>query len=211
MTDTTFAIELKGLNLPDEVQSTLQGQLRSVVLAEIAKTDLGKELSVQSLPNGAERTLPQTNTILGIVVRHLAERNARNVDLTAAGADGALTLYTPRYTAAELAAMLNPAPHAPMAGRTAAAALLDAPLLDVIESVYYRPDVRDAVASQSRALAELLGRDPQAVDVLNEITGGMPKPDAQSERLGPLAGVAILVATSMAAGAAAGYLINRHQ
>jgi hypothetical protein len=211
MTDTTFSIELKGLNLPEEMQDALQAQLRSVVLAEIAKTDLGKEVSVQSLAGSSERTSTQQNTILGLVVRHLGESNARSVDLSALGTAGASTLFTPRYTAAELAAMLRGKTRESQAPDAAATSVFDAPLLEVIESVYYRPDIRDAVASQSRAFAEVLGRDPQAVQVLNEITGGTSSSDAQTERFGPLAGVAIVVAASLAAGAATGYLVNRHK
>jgi len=211
MTDTTFSIELKGLNLPEEMQSALQAQLRSVVLAEIAKTDLGKEVSVQSLPASSERTSAQGNTILGILVRQLGERNARSVDLTALGTSGASTLFTPRYSAAELAAMLRGKTRESQSPAVAATAVFDAPLLDVIESVYYRPDIRAAVASNSRTLAELLGRDPPAVQVLNEITGGALSPDAQTERFGPLAGVAIVVAAGFAAGAATGYLANHHK
>jgi hypothetical protein len=211
MTDTTFSIELKGLNLPEEMKDTLQAQLRSVVLAEIAKTDLGKEVSVQSLPHSSERALAQRDTILGLVVRHLGESNARSVNPSALGTSGASTLHTPRYTAAELAAMLRVKTRESQAPAADATAVFDAPLLEVIESVYYRPDIRAAVASQGRAFAEMLARDPEAVQVLDEITDGALSSDAQAERFGPVAGVAIMVAATFVAGAATGYLANRHK
>lgn len=211
MTDTTFSIELKGLDLPEEMQDGLQAQLRSVVLAEIAKTDLGKEVSVQSLPGASERTSALGNTILGLVIRHLGERDARSVNLTALGPGGASTLYTPRLTPAQLAAMLGGKTRESRSLAAADTPVIDAPLLDVIESVYYRPDIRAAVASQSRTFAEFLSRDPQAVEVLNEITGGTLSSEAQSERFGPVAGVAVLIAASAVAGLATGYLVNRHK
>jgi hypothetical protein len=77
MTNTTFSIELQGLNLPDDVKNRLESALRSVILAEIAKTDLGKEVSIEPLPRSTERMFIEP--ILGFIVKNVGKLAERGV------------------------------------------------------------------------------------------------------------------------------------
>gem|GEM_PF-3826803 len=60
MSDTTLSIEIKGLNLPEDVVRKLNSEIQALTLKEIAKLDLQKDLKVkigQQFP-------------LGIVIQH---------------------------------------------------------------------------------------------------------------------------------------------
>jgi hypothetical protein len=193
MTDTTFSIELQGLNLPYDVSSGLESELRSTVLAELAKVDLGKGMKVEPLPDGTERKL--SGPIRGFVVRNIgaAERDVSPFEPS---------LLAPMPLLPDwLRPWLRPStpPVGPMV-----------PPVDFLEHIYHRPDVRAACAANSQALAELLSKDEQAMLVVNELIAGASG-EEDAERLGPLAGAVVLAGIGLAAGVGIGYLVNRHK
>lgn len=151
MPDTSFTIELQGLTLPDTVKNTLQSELKSVVLSELAKTDLGNQLTVEPLPASSDRSLMAINPVLGFVLR-----NPLTTILNAAVRD---TTQVPAIPVPTFAA-------------TSAAPFDGASLVDVLSALYYRPDVHAAIVSNSRAFAQLLSRDDQATQALNQLIGG---------------------------------------
>ena len=81
-------------------------------------------------------------------------------------------------------------------------------LADVLPAVYYRPDIRAAIASNSQAFAELLSHDDQATQAFNQLTGGVSAPGDGSDRLVPLAIGAILLGCA-AAGVVVGLLSRK--
>ena len=157
MVDTAFSIELQGLMLPDDVKSRLQSELQSVVMAEIAKTDIGKGATVEPLPAPAERGARLTNPIMGFVIRGAAGAERDVVQVASVAYPVSLEL-----------------------GLRAALPLDGASPEVALGALYYRPDIRAAITSNTRAFAELLSHDEQATKILNQLsTGG-------DERVAPL-------------------------
>ena len=190
MSNTTFSIELQGLNLPDEVKDKLQSDLRSVVLAEIAKTDLGKEVSVKPLPDSSERVFSHISPILGFVIQNLGKLAERS-----SIPQGPSLLFTPPDSVKKAQAMFGPA-------ATSRLPFDGAPPADVIEALYYRPDIRAAIVANSRAFVELLSRDEQASRVYSQLTAGIRGPTEDAERYG--VAIAVLVG-GLLIGAALGW------
>ncbi len=190
MTNTTFSIQLQGILLPDDVRERLESQLRSVVLSEIAKTDLGQEISVRPLPASPERIFSHGNPILGFIAQKLTQLTQRS-----AADSGPSTLFTPPFDLDRLKEVLGllqgPA-------TTSLQPFADAPPTDVIQALYYRPDIRSATISNGRALAELLSRDEKAMQVFNELTGGSTNLTSGTERITPLLFAAIMVTAAYA-------------
>jgi hypothetical protein len=170
MGDTTFSIELQGFNLPDGVKKDLESQLRSVVLAEIAKVGLGKEVSVGPLPGSSERDFLRRPPILGFILQNtnkIAERGAVQ--------PGPNPLFAPPDSVKTAQALSGSA--------TSSSPPFDGALpADALEALYYRPDVRAAIASNSQAFAELLSRDEQAAQAFNQLTGGIARSATGTER-----------------------------
>jgi hypothetical protein len=88
--NTSFSISLQGLDLPNDVRGKIESTLRSVVLARIARTDLGAQLSVQPLPSTSERDFFRPGQILGFVIKNVAKLAERSVVMT-----GPSLLFTP--------------------------------------------------------------------------------------------------------------------
>jgi hypothetical protein len=180
MANTAFSIELQGLDLPNELKLKLQSDLQNMVLSEIAKTDLGKQVSVEPLPGSSERRFLPGGwpPVLGFIVRNL---------LSERGTDQPSTGMPPILSGQGRVAHTMP--------------FDDASSSDVLEALYYRPDVRAAIASNSQAFVELLSHDEQAARVFNELTGGT----GGTERVAPL----LIYGLAVAAGAAAGYFSRK--
>lgn len=169
MTNTTFSIEMQGLDLPHDVKQKLQSALRSVVLSELAKTDLSQEMTVRSLPGSSERVFSHTPPILGFVVQKLGQLTQRGL--------------------ADVGPSTSPgiASNLPFDG---------APLSAVIEGLYYRPDIRAAIVSNSRAFAELLSRNDKAMQTFNELTNANNSTTGTERWVG----IALLVLGAVVAG-----------
>lgn len=190
--NNTFSVELQGLDLPDETKNSLQAQLRSTVLAEIAKIDPFAELSVKGLQNDSARVFVGQQ-ILGFIVQKLSTPTVRaNGDLSLAAYSPSL-LFTPSHSIAELLAAL---------GGTAAPP--HPSLTDLLGPFYIRPDIRMAVAANARTLADLLSQDEAAIHALDDLTGGSL---SGPERAFPLAAVATVV-IGLALGGAIAYGIH---
>ena len=70
MVDTAFSIELQGLMFRRR-QEWLQSELQSVVMAEIAKTDIGKGATVEPLPR-LQSEVPAHQPDMGFGIRGAA-------------------------------------------------------------------------------------------------------------------------------------------
>jgi hypothetical protein len=189
MPDTSFSIELQGITLPDGAREKIESGLRTAVMTEIAKLDLGKSVRVEPLPTG-ERSLIGLAPIFGFMIRNLA-----NVRPTTASSE--------RNTDGTSVAARMPLAWAsvvgddfPPFGTTSTVELLD--------SLYLRPDVRLAAISNSRAFAELLSRDDEATRVFGELVGELDAVRGDNERFAPLV-IWAVVAGAAALGAAVGY------
>src|SRR5262245_37241029 len=77
-------------------------------------------------------------------------------------------------------------------------------ILEILESVYPRPDIRALVIEQSHAFVELLSRDEEAASAFQDLAGGFNSPPSEGERLAPLVIAAVMVGCA-AAGAVVGY------
>lgn len=196
MTDTNFSIQLQGLNLPEEAATRLQSELRTVVMSEIAKIDLAGEVSIEPLPEG--KGFPDFRPILGILIRNggLLPAQAR----ATTGLTDKNAIMLPRTSEVT---MPPPGP-----GPTR---LLDgASFADVLSEVYYRPDIRAAIVSNTRAFAQLLSHDEAATQVFNQLTSGSA--DATSttqadgtEKLAPVV-IGLIIAGAFVAGGVVGYI-----
>jgi hypothetical protein len=193
-TNTTFSIELQGVNLPDEIKALLQAQLRSVVLSEIAKVDLSSELSIKALPQEATRAFPGRQ-ILGIILTKLGTPTIRGGDALHLSPPPPSLLFTPPHSTAELVAAIS-----------GSAATSGGSLIDLCEPLYFRPDIRAAVTAHAQAFAELLSQDEPTTRILNEISDGALQPGP--ERFGPA--IVAIIAAGVATGALLAY-INRHR
>jgi hypothetical protein len=182
MTDTTLSIELQGILLPEDVKAALQAQLRGLVLAEIARTDFGAELSIGPLPQSS-RVFSHTNPILGFVVQKLSSLTVRSGGRPDLAALAPSTLFTPAHSPAELAS--------------------------IIEGLYYRPDIRAAAAACTKTLLDLLSRDEQAMQSVTQFATGQIEAQQPGPRLLTAVGVAVLAAGTIAVGALIGYAVNR--
>lgn len=81
-------------------------------------------------------------------------------------------------------------------------------LMEALPILYLRPDFRAAVASLTRAFAEILARDEQAAAMFNEISGGVIAPQGgsgQQERIAPI----VIYGLCVAGGAAVGWLSDQ--
>ena len=103
--------------------------MRSVVLAEIAKTDLGKEVSVKPLPGSSERVL-HSHPILGFVLQNLSKIAERSTVQP-----GPSLLFTPPDSVKTAQAMFGSA-------TTSSLPFDGAPPTEVIEALYFRPHIR---------------------------------------------------------------------
>jgi hypothetical protein len=198
MSDTSFSIELQGLNLPDEVTNRLQAELRSVVMSEIAKTDLGGELSIEPLT--ASKGFPDLRHILGLIIR-----NGGNLATQARAPSGLI----------DKGLLQPPSPievTMPPPGLGATPLLDGASLADVLDEIYYRPDIRAAIVANTRAFAQLLSRDDVAMQVFNQLTSGpagspgTTAMDTTQKPIGAAVGVVLLVGACFVAGGIVGYL-----
>jgi hypothetical protein len=74
--------------------------------------------------------------------------------------------------------------------------------LELVQTVYLRPDVRAAVVANTVAFTELLSRDEEAAQAFAELIGGVPtRTEGETgDRLAPL-----LIALALAGGLCAGY------
>ena len=85
--------------------------------------------------------------------------------------------------------------------------LVSGDLLEVLEAVYPRPDVRSAVVANAKALAELIGEDQEAAkefrDLVQEIAPG------QGERELVTLGIALFFVGCAVAGGITGYLSRK--
>ena len=90
MANAAFSVNLQEIDLPDDVRRQIESTLRSVVLARIAKTDLGAQLSVQPHPSGSERDFFRPGQILGFVIKNVAKLAERDSVMT-----GPSLLFTP--------------------------------------------------------------------------------------------------------------------
>jgi hypothetical protein len=188
MPDTTFSIELHGVNLPDDIKQKLQAALRSLVLTEIAKTDFGNELSVRPLPGSSERVFPPASPILGFVLQNLSQATRRG----ATERDSSLPDFIPSllpdlFTTLLFLMGLAPDPDLPLDGN---------PTVDVLEALYQRPDIRAAVTANTRTLCDLLSRDEQAMRVFDELVGGITQAVPSPERKNPAVVVGVIVAAA---------------
>jgi hypothetical protein len=86
--NAAFSVNLQEIDLPDDVRRQIESTLRSVVLARIAKTDLGAQLSVQ--PHPSERDFFRPGQILGFVIKNVAKLAERDSVMT-----GPSLLFTP--------------------------------------------------------------------------------------------------------------------
>jgi hypothetical protein len=192
MADTSFSIELQGLNLPNDVTNKLQSDLRTAVMTELAKTDMGAQVSVEPLQQTATRSiLPFRPPIMGFVIRNLGE-------LTGLTERGMVQLPP--------ATEVTMPPPALNQGQ-----LLDGhSLTDVLNAVYYRPDVRAAITSNSQAFAQLLSQDEVATQVFNQLTAGFTgsATGTDGQKLVPLAIGAILLGCAVVGGVV-GYLSRK--
>ena len=193
-TETTFSVQLGGILLPDEVKKLIEAQLRSVVLGEIARTDMGAQITTEPLGRSSERWKP--GEILGFVVRAgmraggaMAERFARPATFAPS------LLYTPPDHV-QLAMQL-------LGGKQGSAA-------DAVDTLYSRPDFREATISVSRLLVTALSRDEHAVHALDQLTGGSLHADPQLERNPILIG-GLAVGGALAVGFILGAAINKHK
>jgi hypothetical protein len=177
MSNTTFSIELQGITLPSDVANKLEGELRSVVLAEIARTDLGKDVSVGPLADRTQRLIRPNNPILGFILRNAGAAMVGRSRLLGDGRNGA--------SATDL----------PCDG---------APVTNVVEALYVRPDVRAAVSANARAFADLLARDEAASKAFDQLIGGLSGYDELTPRVAPLVVGAIVLAA--VAGGAIGWI-----
>src|SRR5215216_4707950 len=134
MSDTTYSVELKGINLPDDARAKIETTLRGAVLGELAKLDLSKDLKVEPLPSTGGRMigfgLPE---LMGFVIRHPVIRG-----LAAAERDA--TQPTGQFGLSFSGAFGD-----------AGGALIAGTSTEALEILYLRPDVRAAVISNSRA------------------------------------------------------------
>jgi hypothetical protein len=185
MTDTTYSIELKGLNLPEEVKSRIDKELRAVVLSEIAKVDLGNQIQVESLPRDGQRSV--LGPILGIILRNLGTTGGPLVQRAP------LRPTPPTIQPVPIPSLLFPG-FPPLGGK----------LPEILETLYIRPDVRAAVISNSRAFAELLSQDEQASRMFHELVGG-PEGGGDTERVFAAGVVVAVVVGGLMVGAALGW------
>jgi hypothetical protein len=201
MTNTTFSIELNGILLPDSIKDMLEAELRSVVLAQIAKVDLGKELSVQPLPGRSERSSSRPGPILGFVVKNVGKSAERSTGQPGSSLVDPTSFLDPHYL--PLKDQLQDAFGSP----TPQGASTDGTLSpNTLHYLYYRPDIRAAVVSNSRAFAELLSQDEQAVHAFKQLTGGADSTTAPTERYAAAVGVALV---SVGVGILVGGLVNK--
>ena len=191
-TDTMFSVQLGGILLPDELKKRLEAQLRSTVLAEIAKTDLAAEISTEPLNPSTNRFRP--GEILGFVIRGsqrlsgtLPERFSRP-----ASSNPSLLYTLPDHIQHALS-FFGP-------GRALSA--------EALETLYSRPDFRETTVSVSRLLAVALSRDEHAIRALDELTGGALHPDEQAER-NPVLIAGLAVGGALAVGFILGAVINK--
>ena len=76
--------------------------------------------------------------------------------------------------------------------------------IEAMEALYARPDVRAAVLQNTPVLIELLSRNKEAAEALNELTGDLFGAADTTQRLAPLA-IAAIWAGCAAAGGVVGY------
>ena len=191
-TETTFSVQLGGILLPDSVKKQIEAQMRSVVLGEVAKTDLGAQITTEPLARSSERFT--RGEILGFIVRAgtraagtLAERSAMS------GIAAPSLFYTlPDHVQKALQLL----------GGT------QGPTAEALETLYSRPDFREATISVSRLLAVALSRDEHAVHALDELTGGALHGDSQVER-NPVLIAGLAVGGALAVGFILGAVINK--
>lgn len=180
MSDTSYSVELKGINLPDDARAKIETTLRSAVLGELAKLDLSKDLKVEPLPSTGGRMigfgLPE---LMGFIIRRppfLVERDAPQptgqFGLSFAGAFG-----------------------------DGGGALIAGSSTEALEVLYLRPDVRAAVISNSRAFADMLSQNEKAARAFSELIGGL---EPGTDRFAPLL-IWGVVAGAAALGAAVGW------
>jgi hypothetical protein len=78
-------------------------------------------------------------------------------------------------------------------------------IVEVLDSLYQRPDVRAVLPALSRAFLEMLSRDDEAALAFNEIVGGIPAQEDGGERYAILVVAAVVVGCA-AVGGGLGYL-----
>src|SRR4030095_7096321 len=71
MSDTSFAVELKGLDLPDNVRSKIESEMRSAVMGEVAKLDLAKDLQIEPLTAAWGERMVGLPPLMGFIIRNL--------------------------------------------------------------------------------------------------------------------------------------------
>jgi hypothetical protein len=190
MSDTSFAVELKGLDLPDNVRSKIESEMRSAVMGEVAKLDLAKDLQIEPLTAASGERMVGLPPLMGFIIRNLGSGGGILLGERSNGSSG------PKTGIPGLPGGITGGANGDSAQALAAGSAAEA-----LEVLYLRPDVRAAVIANSRLFSDLLSRDEKAAQVFNELCGGLQP----TERLVPLAIAAILVG-SAAAGAAIGWL-----
>jgi hypothetical protein len=193
MSDTSFAINLEGLNLPKEVAERVESQLRSVVISELAKTDLAGDIAIRELPDSSERFFSRPHPVLGIVIQKLGLGGELRSFPPAANPS---LLFTPPDSVKQAQALLGP-------GSSSAPALAGAPSHELIEAVHDRPDVKRAIAHNARVFTELLSNNPDAAQTFNELMTQSSTSSGSTERILPL------VIAALGIGVAVGYLVNK--
>lgn len=180
--NSSFAIELQDIDIPAEAKTRIDQALQKTVMTELAKLDLAAGTQIE--PISDERAaLPWTlpGGVMGFILR-----NPISTIPTAPAVDRS-TAPSGRHV-----------PLPPVLGSG-----LPLPLTDTaaFQAVCMRPDIRQAIISNSQALMELLSDDEHASKNFNILIGKLNSGQATEERLAPLIIAGICVGAAALGGA----------
>lgn len=194
MSNTEFSIRLDGINLSEESKRALQNALKGVLLTELAKVDLNDGLRIEPIAPMANRALPWDNPVLGFLINTLTKVPLRRdtPDALTPFLSPSATLFPGFTHFQQLAEALSRG--------TDVSVFDDAPLLDVLEAVANRPDIRQVIISNTRLLTEALDNNSAATEMLGQIIGDMQGSFDPNERVAPLVVAAVIVLGALAGG-----------
>ncbi|HET7831751.1 MAG TPA: hypothetical protein VFK88_02180 [Gallionella sp.] len=183
--NTSFAIELQGIDVPNEAKARIDEALQKTVMAELAKLDLASNASIEPLNTGSstERSvvpssfLPWPGGVMGFILR--------TVGVGVSGERSGIPAIRPP----SVLSIIDPDVPLPLTDPAAFAA------------VCQRPDIRQAIISNSQALMELLSADDQASKNFNTLMNQLNQGQQPTgERIVPLVIVAICVGAAALGG-----------